>query len=122
MYSIPLVGRRRPAANSAENEPLLASLSQNHTSLSSRAILKLSETSSFAKHWREIARHLDLSEAEIEQCEGRGGSDQEEICLQVLQCCSNKHGSLTVASLTKAIVKGRLHSSLQILHSVVSTC
>ena len=60
--------------------------------------------------------HLGLSEAEIERCEGKGGSDVNEACLQMLKLATDKGMPLTVAVLSEAITKSGfyfLHSTLQ---------
>ena len=105
------------------NTALSSSLSQNHTPLNTRTLAKLSEESSFSAHWKTIASHLGLSEADIERCEGRGGSDQSEMCLQMLRHCGERRGrqALTVAELAVAITRSGLPALLSSLNSVIST-
>ena len=105
------------------NTALSSSLSQNHTPLDSRTLAKLSEKSSFSAHWKTIASHLGLPEADIERCEGMGGGDQCEMCLQMLRRCGERRGrqALTVADLAMAITRSGLTALLSNLNSVIST-
>ena len=101
---------------------LVFNLSQNHTNLSSKAIWKLSEKSSFSTNWKAIATQLGVSEAEVEQCEGRGRGDQEEMCLQMLRLCADRIGrqTLTVAELATAVNRISLSDALHDLSSVIN--
>ena len=101
---------------------LVSTLSQNHANLGSKAILKLSEKSSFSTNWKAVAAQLGLSDAEVERCEGRGRGDQEEMCLQMLRLCADRIGrqALTVAELATAVNRTGLSDALRDLSSVIN--
>lgn len=94
--------------------------SQDPRTLDMRVLSRLSEKREFSRYWKQIARQLSLSEAEIERCEGRGGSDENEACLQMLKLCAERQGSarLTVGTLSDAITNSGLHFLLHILQSI----
>ena len=98
-------------------------LSQNYHSLDMKALSKLAEKSEFSRHRKSIAKHLGLSEAEIERCECSGGTDENEACLQMLKFCAQQHGgaSLTVATLSEAITKSGHRFLLHILQSIATS-
>ena len=105
-------------ARSAPSSTLL----QNQTPLDITAMSRLAEQSVFSQHWKTIAHHLGLSEAEIERCEGRGGSDESEACLQMLRVCAERRDRqpLTVSSLSSAITRSGAHSLLHNLNSIIA--
>ena len=50
----------------------------------------ISDKRDISTHWKQLAIHLGLTEAEVERCEGRGRGDTSEMCLQMLIAWKNK--------------------------------
>lgn len=97
---------------------LLESLMKLHYAPTDILITAVSDKQLFSTHWRELARHLGLSEAEIERCEARGIRDEAENCLQMLTMWRNtRAGAATVAVLADAVYnKCKSTNMLEILH------
>ena len=86
-----------------------------------RTLSRLAESKDFSQRWKQIAVQLGLSKAEIERCEGRGGSDENEACLQMLLLSAQKDGrvTLTVAVLSDAIRRSGFLFLYKTLQSVL---
>lgn len=69
-------------------------------------------------HWRQLAKHLGLSEAEVERCEARGMRDEAENCLQMLNTWRRtRMDAATISALADAVYyKCRNTTMLEILH------
>ena len=83
---------------------------------------KLAVNEAFSQHWKQIAGHLGLSRADIEQCEGKGGSDMNEACMEMLKMAAQRNGQtyLTMAALSEAISESGYHFLFNSLESVIS--
>lgn len=103
---------------------LLESLMKLHCAPTDLLITTVSDKPLFSTHWRELAKHLDLSDAEIERCEARGIRDEAENCLQMLTLWRNtRAGAATVAVLADAVYnKCRNMNMLEILHGACESC
>ena len=96
---------------------LYESLLQLRCSPTDLQIATISDNRLFSTHWRELARQLGLTDAEVERCEARGMRDEAENCLQMLKWWRNTRvGVATVAVLADAVYKSRNTNMLEILH------
>lgn len=70
-----------------------------------------------------MARHLGLSEAEVERCEARGMGDDGEKCLQMLKTWKDtRQAAATIAVLADAVYnKCRSTNMLEILHGACAS-
>jgi hypothetical protein len=107
------------AASSRSSTP--SNLSLNHRPLDTKTLSKLAERTEFSQRWKQIAVQLGLSKADIERCEGRGGNDENEACLQMLMLSAEKDGrvTLTVAVLSDAIKRSGFLFLYKTLQSVI---
>ena len=104
--------------SSSHHRQLLQSLLQLQHPPSDIVIATVSDKPLFSTHWRQLARHLGLSDAQIERCEARGVRDEAENCLQMLKTWRNSAvGVATIAALADAVYnKYRSTNMLEILH------
>lgn len=102
-----------------EDHDLYARLSVNQQPVNRDALAHISQRSEFSAHWKEIAGKLDLSEADIEYCQGRGMGSQEEACFQMLMLWVNARGpQATVAVLAGAVFRTRNFPLLRIVNDL----
>ena len=110
--------------SSSHHRHLLESLIQCQYPPVDAIIVAVSDKPLFYAHWRELARHLGLSEAEVERCEARGMRDEGENCLQMLNTWKNTRlAAATIAVLADAVYnKCKSTSMLEILHGACASC
>ena len=86
--------------------------------------MAVSDKPKFSAHWRELAGHLGLSEAEVERCEARGLRDEAENCLQMLNAWKNSRlATATIAVLADAVYnKCKSMPMFEILHGACASC
>ena len=104
--------------SSSHHRHLLESLMGLHYAPTDILITTVSDKPLFSAHWRELARHLGLSDAEIERCEARGIRNEAENCFQMLTLWRNTRvGVATVAVLADAVYNRCKNANmLEILH------
>ena len=109
--------------SSSHHRHLLESLLQCQRPPTNDIITAVSDKPLFSAHWRELARHLGLSEADVERCEARGMRDEGENCLQMLNTWKNTRlAAATVAVLADAVYnKCRSTNMLEILHGACAS-
>ena len=109
--------------SSSHHRRLLETLVQCQYPPNDDIIVAVSDKPLFSVHWRELARHLRLSEAEVERCEARGVRDEGENCLQMLKMWKNNgQNAATIAVLADAIYnKCRNTCMLEILHGACAS-
>ena len=112
------------AVSSSHHRRLLESLMRFQSPPSDNLITEISDKPLFSVHWRQLARHLGLTEAEIERCEARGIRDEAENCLQMLTMWrSTRVGAATIAVLADAVYnKNKDTNMLEILHGACESC
>ena len=109
--------------NTSHHRRLLESLLQCQYPPVDPIIVAVSDNLLFSAHWRELAGHLGLSEAEVERCEARGMRDDRENCVQMLKTWKNtRQAAATIAVLADAVYnKCRSTNMLEILHGVCAS-
>ena len=109
--------------SSSHHRHLLESLQRYQYPPTDPIIVAVSDKPLFSAHWRELARHLGLSEAEVERCEARGMRDEGENCLQMLKAWKNTRlAAATIAVLADAVYnKCRSTNMLEILHGACAS-
>ena len=120
MFAFFTVGPKCSSGNGGYHHTIPPALSQNHSPLDKKTLSRLALKEDFSRHWKKIATEMGLSEADIERCDGWGGGDVSEACLQMFKMCAQQRGSsLTVASLSDAISRSGYHYLYTTLQSVL---
>ena len=87
-----------------------------------KALSRLADNDKFSRYWKDMGRHLGLTGAEIEQCEGKAGSDVNEACMEMLKTAAQRKDRvcLTVAILSEAVHRTGYYFLYDPLRTVVS--
>ena len=129
LLSLTIVGPKPPSTAVTVSQHYDATISSSlsshpkyHHPLNIKDLSNLAVNEAFSRHWKQIAVHLGLSGAEIEQCEGKGGSDRNEACIEMLKMAAQRDGRtcLTVAVLSQAISQSGYHFLSNSLESIMS--